>query len=223
MTEVNYTIVGSGIQADELKAFLHASYQPENVNIGDYQIDDELSGQRAKVWHNPVTNKTIIAHKGTQSISDWGTNAQLGMFGYTGGARFVHARKIQKEAIRRYGGDDADINVIGHSLGSRLASDTSRGDNRVRDVVVFQKPNLAMDFWQPPAKNETAIRTTWDPVSAMHGVQRSDRDVDIPSRSWSGLTEHKVDTLGRVDGSTYYGSGLGNRRKGRRGANGRFI
>lgn len=88
---------GSGIKASTLKSFLSGSYakkKDQKQNIEGYVRDDSLSGQRATVYHNPTTGHAVVAHKGTQSIQDWGTNALTAVGMASGTKRMKHAQKI---------------------------------------------------------------------------------------------------------------------------------
>ena len=39
-------------------------------DVEGYILDRELSNRKTKVYHNPNTNKTVVAHRGTKDSSD---------------------------------------------------------------------------------------------------------------------------------------------------------
>ena len=41
--------LGKGLESDDLKNILSSTYEHNNKNIGDFKVDDHLSGNRAKV------------------------------------------------------------------------------------------------------------------------------------------------------------------------------
>jgi len=51
MIQYQYTIVGEGLKAKDLKAFLNKSYDKNLNDHGHYKIDKKLSGQRVQVYH----------------------------------------------------------------------------------------------------------------------------------------------------------------------------
>jgi hypothetical protein len=78
--EMNYGMDGSGLfggalSAKELKGLLGASYDPKIDRVGDFVLDNKLSTKTSKVYHNPNSGQTVVAHKGTEGILDWGNNA----------------------------------------------------------------------------------------------------------------------------------------------------
>ena len=77
---------GKGLEIGEIKQFVEASYEPkkgETEQIGNYVLDKELSTRKAKVYHDPINDKTIVANRGTiGTLSDWTNNAQYLMGNY---------------------------------------------------------------------------------------------------------------------------------------------
>ena len=71
--------LGGSLQADHINELVNASYQKNKdapSQIGDYHLDRELSTGKAKVYHDPITKKTIVANRGTQgTFQDWANNA----------------------------------------------------------------------------------------------------------------------------------------------------
>ena len=87
------SVIGGAINTDELKQILKSTYEKDKKDIGDYKIDKQLSGLRAKVYTNKETGKNVIAIRGTQGIHDMITDANL-LFNNKNTKRFKHAKKV---------------------------------------------------------------------------------------------------------------------------------
>jgi hypothetical protein len=73
-------IKGGGLVVDKLKQLLNNSYAeiPAN-NIGDYQLDIELSNKFGKVYFSISKRKVILIFRGTKEASDWLNNITYGL------------------------------------------------------------------------------------------------------------------------------------------------
>ena len=159
--------------------------------IDGYQIDKKLSGNRAQVYFNDENKKAVIVHRGTQGPQDFITDGLLSIGVKTN--RFTHAEKIQNKAIDKYGKEN--LLTMGHSLGGSLAEDVSKKG----PTITLNKPVLLQDIGKNIGNNQTDIKTSNDPVSFLRQYQKGNKAINIPSNSNSLLTEHKTDTLGRID------------------------
>ena len=92
------SVIGGAINTDELKQILKSTYEKDKKDIGDYKIDKQLSGLRAKVYTNKETGKNVIAIRGTQGIHDMITDANL-LFDNKNTNRFKHAQKYMIELL----------------------------------------------------------------------------------------------------------------------------
>ena len=63
---------GQGLYTSVLQDFLKNGYKTTNQakSLDGYTREDSLSGTREQVYHNNDTNKTIVAHRGTQGFQD---------------------------------------------------------------------------------------------------------------------------------------------------------
>lgn len=190
---------GAGLSVNETKQFLDNSYSKTLKNIDDYLIDKELSGQRVKVYFNPLNGKAVITHKGTNSIQDVGTDIAMTV-GYKKGKRFTHSKNIQKQAEEKYG--KKNIITLGHSLGAKLAEDF--GSN---EVITLNKPTLPADIIKNKKvkKNQTDIKTKLDPVSVLRKFQKGKKAKVIKSSTLNPLKEHSVSVLNRLDDNEFIG------------------
>lgn len=198
---LDYSFSGGSLKPTELRQLLNHSYlydaKKSPASIEGFEVDRSLSGKRAQVYRNPATGQVVVAHRGTAGLHDWITDLRLVTTGTArGSARFKHADKIQKQAEAKYGSDN--VTTIGHSLGAQLATDTG---SKSREIITLNKPVLPLDTVTGQHANQWNVRTQNDPVSFLdryRANQPRERNVVIPSRSRSLLTEHRSDVLGRL-------------------------
>lgn len=189
------SLVGGKIDKKQLGSFLDNSYtdaKEQKKEINGFERDDELSGNRAQVYRNPKSGKVIVAHRGTKDLSDVVTDVGLAV-GYRGGRRFKHGERVQKQAEAKYGSEN--VTTIGHSLGSSIAEKVGKNS---RKIITANKPVVPTDilFGKTPPKNQTDIRTSFDPVSILRPLQKG-KVRTIKSKTYNPLTEHSVAVLGR--------------------------
>jgi hypothetical protein len=194
-------IEGTGMIAGDISRFLSKSYDKKPSDMGDYKVDKKLSGQRVQVYHNPETDKTIVVHRGTASLQDWGTNVAMA-FGIKG-KRYKHAKKIQDQAEEKYG--KKNIITMGHSQGGRWAELLGRD---TAEVITLNKPTLPLDVIgrDKVPKNQTDIKTTKDPVSVFRKYQGGNKAEEIVSNIIANpIAEHSVSVLDRLPEDKYLG------------------
>ena len=191
---------GGALSSDDLRSMLSGSYEKNLSNAGKFTVDKDLSGKRVKVYHNPETNQTVVSHRGTANMKDWLTDAGM-TFGYEGGKRFKHSKKVQKKAEKKYGTEN--LTTVGHSLGARLAEKYGQKGN---EVITLNKPIIPKTFGKKISEKQYDIRTENDPVSALHSLQKNEKMKTIKSDTYNPLTEHGVDVLKRSN--DIYGKGL---------------
>ena len=193
------------VKSKDINKFVTASYQPNKeapTNIGGYELDKSLSTRKAKVYHDPITNKTIVANRGTTgTLSDWANNLEYirGRYGSTD--RMKQAEHVQDEAIKKYGKVDTNIT---HSqsaiIGRRLNEEGKTGQViEVNPAIMFEKQK----------KNEHIIKSTYDPVSALTNINpflKKENIHQIKAETINPLIEHSADILQRVN--TEYGKGM---------------
>lgn len=159
------------VKTSEVKKFVDASYKTKKTapkKIGDYVLDEKLSNKKAKVYHDPVHDKTIIANRGTTgTISDWANNAKYATDVMTGNVfnlynksdRFQQAKRTQKNALKKYGTIDSNI---GHSQSGIITRKLNK--KGLTDQVININP---ASYYDKPKKNEYVYRSTFDPVSIL--------------------------------------------------------
>lgn len=91
------------------------------------------------------------------------------------------------------------MTVSGHSLGAEVAREASK--NKKHDVVVVNPAVAPLDMFNRQKDNETVIRSTLDPISALHNFnpyRNEARTIDIDAKTYNPLTAHSSDVLQRL-------------------------
>ena len=199
---VEYGCVGGKINSRTLQSMIKNGYsdKPKDIkNIDGYVLDSGLSGTRAQVFHNPETNHLVVNHRGTKGLHDVMTDIGL-MLGHKNNERFKHGKKITDEALGKY--DTDNVTITGHSLSGNIVRQNNNNDKH--DIVVVNPAVTPYDLFKKQKKNETIIRSTFDPVSALHTwspFASSKNTINIKAKSYSPLSEHSSDILERLDGA----------------------
>jgi hypothetical protein len=185
-----------GYAGDELKGLIDGSYTGKK-SVGDYTLDNSLSTKRAKVYVNPKTGKTVVAHQGTQGFSDWGNNLVYAVGGsklYKKTNRYKEASRVQKAAQRKYG----SVDTVGHSQGGLLAELVGGSNGEILTVNKAAHP-----FEKRKRINQTDIRNSNDIVSKF-SMGGGKYDVTEKSKTWNPLREHSTENT--VKSNKYYGA-----------------
>jgi len=202
-------IKGGKVEVKYLNKLLNESYQSKNktaANIDDrYYLDPELSTDKTKVYVDKNTNDITMVNRGTSDFKDVMTDAKM-LFGYND-KRFNEPKEILGKIKQKY--TDKNIDVLGHSLGAKIA-ETLGDDPRVKNIITLNKPTTPKDLIQKSKINSKQydIRTTGDLVSALQPFQTGPNDIIISSETKNPYTEHKIDTLDRLDQNLVIGTGL---------------
>lgn len=174
-----------------LQSFLKNSYKGKKQakNLDGFERDDSLSGQRVQVYNNKTTGKTVVAHRGTSGLNDMWNDLKLIVDpkSYRSSDRYKQSKKIQQQAENKYGAQN--ITTVGHSLGGKLASDLGRNSSK---VITYNKAVVPSELNRKANPNETHIRTTTDPVSALARFDNT-KTISVPSDSFLG--SHDIENL----------------------------
>lgn len=202
-------IKGGKVEVKYLNKLLNESYKSKDktaANIDDrYYLDPELSTDKTKVYIDKNTNDITMVNRGTSDFKDVMTDAKL-LFGYND-KRFNEPKDILGKVKQKY--TDKNIDLLGHSLGAKIA-ETLGDDPRVKNVITLNKPTTPKDLIQKSKINSKQydIRTTGDLVSVLQPFQTGQNDIVISSETKNPYTEHKIDTLDRLDQNLVIGTGL---------------
>ena len=192
---------GKGLEIGEIKQFVEASYEPkkgETEQIGNYVLDKELSTRKAKVYHDPINDKTIVANRGTiGTLSDWTNNAQYLMGNYNKTDRMKQAERVQKEAIQKYGKVDTNV---GHSQGGIITRRLN--EKGLTNEVINLNP---ASKGEKVRKNEFIIKSMTDPVSILQ--KQPKKRTTKTKGTLDFLKEHSTDILDRLNPKQLIGRG----------------
>ena len=197
---------GGKLSSSYINQFVSSSYAKKGKlpnKIGDFQLDNSLSGQRVQVYHNPSTGEAVVVHRGSQGIHDWGNNLKYFLgFNLKNTEREKFASKVQKEAEAKYGAKN--ISTLGHSLGGKIASDVGKDS---KEIITLNRAVAGRDLLKNPIKdNEFSIRTQLDPVSFF--LPKDSKTTTIPSTTINPIAEHSTDVVKRLDPNLEIGKGL---------------
>ena len=104
--------------------FSQQSYKKvdERGNVGDWELDSDLSNVDTGVWHNKTTKQTHVSNRGSTSGYDWAvSDAQIATGTESSGSRFKRVVDTTSKAHDKYG---YNVSTSGHSLGARASAYT---------------------------------------------------------------------------------------------------
>lgn len=189
-----YDKQGTGIGSKDAQKLISSGYKPEMNDIGDYQLDRDLSIDRARVYKNNKTGRAYVVHRGTKEASDWLNNLVYALspslYKYTN--RYKTGKDVQEKALEKYG---HNIDVIGHSQGAKIAEMASKGDKRIDDVITYNRPVGLQESLSQLDNNVTDVRSSYDPVSMLAPFQKGNKPIIMKNESWNPLSQHNSSSL----------------------------
>jgi hypothetical protein len=203
---------GAGLRVGQIKDFLKASYEDNPpLNIGDFQLDNELSNKYGKVYFSVSQKKVIIIIRGTKGVADWQNNLiySINSNAYKLTNRYKIAKKMYDNAHKKYKG--YKIELLGHSQGS-VATNLLLDEKKDLDGISL---NPAYKF-SNLKNNEYIIKSTLDPVSVLVKPKEiinnvlypnwtKNHIINIPSDNLNLFKQHKVDILDNLDQNQFIG------------------
>ena len=145
---------------DALKSSYGNKKARQQLSNAGYKYDSMLSNHNQQVWYNPNDKKLLNNIAGTHNIKDWGTNTYLALGKLKDTNRYKEADRTLREAKQKYG-NDITTNITGHSLGGAIAQYVGNKNDK---VYTFNK---GATIGQKTRSNETAFRTSGDPISIL--------------------------------------------------------
>jgi hypothetical protein len=199
---IHHTVSGGQLEVKQVKDFIKASYEKKQNNIDGFELDNQISDSKSRVYRNPETGQVVVAHRGTSGFTDWFNNLSYaigGVKGYKNTQRYKDAEKVQLNAQKKYGKDN--ITTVGHSQGGLQAELLGKDGMETITLNKATRP-----FSNNKSKNQYDIRTENDIVSSLNPFQKNNgNEITIKSRSKSLLTEHTPNTLSRIGDENYIG------------------
>lgn len=138
---------------------------------GHYQmikfITDPTTDLQMALYQNTVTGNYVIAFRGTESVSDWITDAGMGVATLMEGleASFTTAGETLAQWIRDYPLSSANTTIVGHSLGGALAQ--YFGANTGFETLTYNAYGIGVELNAGSYDNITNYITISDPVSKL--------------------------------------------------------
>jgi hypothetical protein len=165
--------------------FRNEAKQRKRLKRFGYRLDPDLTTREHMVAFNPFSNKLLFVSNGTdpRNTTDLAEDLLIGL-----GSSPMYRKRItdQKNALlkakEKYKVDSATI--VGHSLGSN----TAHYIGQEKDKIIGYNPALIN---QKVRKNETLLKTKYDPVSAL----ANNAKVIDGSENKSILTAHNLEGL----------------------------
>ena len=181
--------VGMGVNDAELKNFVKASYKKKkDAKVEGYELDRNLSTKRTKVYTKD--GKAIVAHAGTDSITDWANNLLIPFGLHTYSSRYKNAKKIQEEANKKYGKEN--IETISHSQSGHIANNLAKEGLTQKGQNTTLNPAILNPF--DKHKGVSVVKSSGDVVSALTHTGKHDKV--IKAKTYNPLKEHSPDILG---------------------------
>jgi hypothetical protein len=184
-----YDILKNGYGNDKKK-------QAEFAQKYSYVLDQELSNNNHQIYYNKNEKKLIHNINGTQnkevkkSLYDWGNNLLIGLGHGKYTPRYSEEYQTHKKARDKYKDITSD-NIIGHS---QAGWHTSELLNHFHDAkgITFNRATPILGNINNN-KNETKIKTKWDPIS-LRDINFS-KTLQVPADNKYLVDAHNIENL----------------------------
>ena len=204
---ISTDLKGGSIDNDSLNEIIVETYKKEpEQTINNYSLDNELSNDYAKIYHDKNTNQTVISHKGTDGLLDWTNNLMYasGLYNFTDRTR--QAKEAQDKTIAKYGNEQ--LSTVGHSQSGINTRKYGKDSKEIINVNPAFNPLLINEYYRNP--NEYNIRSSKDIVSFPMLIKNNlqsitnpkwskQHNLTIPAETNDILKEHSPDILKRLD------------------------
>lgn len=207
---------GTGLNPQELKDFLQASYEKDApLNIRGYVLDEKLSNLYGKTYVNDELKKIVLAFRGTGMENlgtDWINNLIFASnsTAYKLTPRFQTALKMYNQAIKKYKGYKFEL--IGHSQSGVIVNNLC--SKKVNNCISVNPAYKNASF----SDNEYVVRSEGDAVSKLIAPKKfitstfypkwsKKHLINIKDKTGNPITEHKPDILDRLNPNMVIGRG----------------
>jgi len=171
------------LNQEDLKGLLNETYRKDpgaNQNYKNLQIDKELSNGRVKVYHDPNSGKTVVAHRGSTNLQDWKENFNYAVGIKRKGKAYKKSAATQSAAEAKYG--TGQLETIGHSKGAYHAQQLGKNGQYVQTV---NKPVNWAERHKVIGSKQTDYKNSRDPVSMLRGMQKGNAAVVQKSNTYN--------------------------------------
>ena len=207
---------GGKISSEDLSELVKQTYsKTPKKQIGDFVLDEELTTDEQKIYHNPKTGKAWISHRGTEgTVKDWSNNLQYALGNYESTDRYKRGKAVQEKTESKYG--KKNISTVGHSQGAvlsrKLGKDTneiinvnpaSLGEAESKNTTTVRSKKDVVSIAKPVAKAVESAKKTVNkylPKSMRFKEKEQGKTIEIQPASNNPLTEHSADILERTPG-----------------------
>lgn len=188
--------------------------QPYFDEFGQEQTFLNPTGLSVTLFKNNYSGEQVIAIRGTQDLSDWGTN--LVDIGLLGSAKYQDQYKALSDQINSWKADDilqSGFTVSGHSLGGFLATNLALNfPTDVANTFLYNAPGVVgvidgnilasianalspgTPISIPDVPSISNIVATWDPVSEIGLLVGTPITIQIESNA-DPIHNHSIATL----------------------------
>ena len=133
--------------------------QKQALKKSGYYRDNQLSKPNEQVYYNPTDKKLLVNVNGTNSLSDWATDAYLAVGKLKDTNRYKEADDVIKRAKKKYA--PRKTVLTGHSLGGSIVSLAGSREDRIISL------DNGATFGTNTRPNERSYRTSGDIVSLL--------------------------------------------------------
>lgn len=190
------------------KSVVHSELMKERYNYVEdlkyFEVDKNLSSLDDIVLHNKLTKETVVSYRGTATIPDWATNAEIAFTPNSAqeSKRFVNAERVLHKAMAKYG--TKNLKLTGHSQGGGISTHLG------------QKYDIESHSFNPAVSFKQIIdnhKGKYNHNNAQHHIYRTDLDgVSMNSHAPSikrNFKIHTLDTVPELDENPLHIHGLG--------------
>ena len=186
---------GGSLKSDELRDLLDASYDNKITEVDGFYLDDTISSNTSRVFVNPETQQTVVAHQGTMGLTDWGNNLAYALGGtklYKKTGRYKEAKRVQDMANKKYGKEN--VTTIGHSQGGLQAELLGQEG---KEVITVNKATRPLS--NKKGKKQYDISVKADIVSKLNPFQKkSKKDIKIQKKGYNPVKHHSYDIITKL-------------------------
>ena len=196
---------GLGLPANVLQDFIQLSYSPQTRSPDGFELDEELSDSRVKVYTKNNSKEVVVVHRGSVGADDWIDNAKYFAFGSVKNTKtFKLHKERQLKAIEKYGANN--IIGVGHSRAG-LYLQALQKEYPIKEIITYNKAVGFYDMLRTNPKEQTDVKVKNDFVSLLSGLQKRPKpmvEIDATANPLDFNKAHQPKELEKL-GDTFIG------------------